>query len=186
MIYLQLFWCFFQIGAFSFGGGYAALSLIQSQVVDHYRWMSVSEFTNLVTISQMTPGPIGINAATFIGMQMEGILGALAATVGYVLPSCVLITFLAYLYYKYHNLEILTKILSYLRPAIVGIIAATGLSILLSAVWVAGRSGVFQGICWEQIVIFVIAFLLLRKTKIDPIVIMILCGVGQMAYQIIV
>ena len=86
-LYLELFWSFFQIGLFSFGGGYAALPLIQAQVVDVHHWLSLSELTDLVTISQMTPGPIAINAATFVGIQLGGPLGAVVCTLGCVLPS---------------------------------------------------------------------------------------------------
>ena len=87
MIYLQLFWSFFQIGLFSFGGGYAALPLIQTQVVDLHHWLSMSEFMDLITISQMTPGPIAINSATFVGIQIAGPWGAVVSTLGCILPS---------------------------------------------------------------------------------------------------
>ena len=85
MIYLQLFLSFLQIGAFSFGGGYAAMPLIQSQVVDSHKWLSMAEFTNLITISQMTPGPIAVNSATFVGLKVAGIGGAAVATAGCIL-----------------------------------------------------------------------------------------------------
>ena len=98
MIYLQLFLAFLRIGAFSFGGGYAAMPLIQEEVVNHYHWISMADFTDLVTISQMTPGPIAINAATFIGLQMGGPLGAIAATLGNVLPSCIVVTIIALIF----------------------------------------------------------------------------------------
>ena len=86
MIYLELFWSFFQVGLFSIGGGYAAMPLIQAQVVDQHGWLSLSEFIDVITISQMTPGPIGINSATFVGIKIAGIGGALVATLGCVLP----------------------------------------------------------------------------------------------------
>ena len=105
MIYLQLFLAFLRIGAFSFGGGYAAMPLIQEEVVNHYHWISMADFTDLVTISQMTPGPIAINAATFIGLQMAGPLGAVAATLGNVLPSCLIVTIIAIIYTKYRKLS---------------------------------------------------------------------------------
>ena len=104
MIYLQLYISFFQIGLFSFGGGYAALPLIQEQVVTMNHWLSMQAFADVVTISQMTPGPIAINAATFVGIQMGGTLGAVIATIGCVTPSVVISLFLAYVYYKYKNL----------------------------------------------------------------------------------
>ena len=105
MILLQLFWSFLQIGLFSFGGGYAAMPLIQAQIVTQHGWLGMAEFTDLVTISQMTPGPIAINAATFVGLRVAGVSGALAATVGCMLPSCVLVTLLARLYLRYRKLS---------------------------------------------------------------------------------
>ena len=89
MIYIQLFLSFLQVGALSFGGGYAAMPLIQEQVVNLHSWLSMSEFTNLITIAEMTPGPIAVNSATFVGMQIAGILGAIIATLGCILPSCI-------------------------------------------------------------------------------------------------
>ena len=90
MIYLRLFLSFLQIGAFSFGGGYAALPLIRHQVVEANGWLQLSEFTDLITISQMTPGPIAVNSATFVGLKVAGIPGAVICTLGCVLPSCIL------------------------------------------------------------------------------------------------
>ena len=100
MIYLQLFLSFLQVGMFSFGGGYAALPLIQGQVVKTHSWLSMSEFTDLITISQMTPGPIAVNSATFVGEKIAGIPGALCATAGYILPSCIIVTVIAKIYLK--------------------------------------------------------------------------------------
>ena len=107
MIYLQLFFSFLQIGAFSFGGGYAAMPLIQEQVVSQHGWLTLDAFTDLVTISQMTPGPIAINAATFVGTQVAGPIGSIVATLGCVLPSCIIVTLLAFIYMKYRNLSVL-------------------------------------------------------------------------------
>ena len=98
MIYLQLFLSFLKIGAFSFGGGYAAMPMIQQQMVDVYHWLSVSEFGDLVTISQMTPGPIAVNSATFVGIRIAGLPGAVAATWGCIFPSCIIVSVLAYIY----------------------------------------------------------------------------------------
>ena len=101
MIYLQLFWAFFQIGLFSFGGGYAALPLISQQVISTYHWISQNTFTDLITISQMTPGPIAVNSSTFVGQYVAHLPGALIATFGCILPSCILVSLLAYFYVKY-------------------------------------------------------------------------------------
>ena len=130
MIYWELIWSFFQVGLLGFGGGYAAMPLIQHQVVELHPWMTMTEFSDLLTISQMTPGPIAINAATFVGTRVAGIPGALAATIGCVLPSCVVVLALAVLYARYRRLALIQGVLSGLRPAVVALIAASGLSIV--------------------------------------------------------
>ena len=130
MIYLQLFFSFLQIGMFSFGGGYAAMPLIREQVVSCHGWLDMGEFTNLITISQMTPGPIAINSATFVGIRIAGVPGAMVATFGCILPSCIIVSILAMIYYRYKNISALQNVLGTLRPAVVALIAAAGLSIL--------------------------------------------------------
>lgn len=117
MIYLQLFLSFLQIGMFSFGGGYAAMPLIQGQVVTGHKWLTMAEFTDLITISQMTPGPIAVNSATFVGIKIAGVPGAFVATLGCILPSCIIVTLIAKLYLKYRNMAVLQGVLASLRPA---------------------------------------------------------------------
>ncbi|XCP84661.1 chromate transporter [Roseburia hominis] len=186
MIYLQLFLSFLQIGAFSFGGGYAAMPLIQHQVVELHGWLSMNQFTDLVTISQMTPGPIAINAATFVGTQIAGVPGALAATAGCVLPSCIIAAILANLYIRYRNLKVMQGILGSLRPAVVSMIAAAGLSILISAFWVSGAfSLAASNIRIRSVIYFATALLLLRKTKLNPIWVMLLCGVAEVLFTLV-
>ena len=135
MTLLTLFISFVQIGLFSFGGGYAALPLIQEQVVTQHDWLSMAELTDLITISQMTPGPIAINSATFVGMKIAGLPGALCATLGCILPSCIIVTAIAKLYLKYRNVAMLQGVLHSLRPAVVALIASAGISVLVSAFW---------------------------------------------------
>ena len=135
MILLKLFLSFLQIGAFSFGGGYAAMPLIQAQVVIKYGWLTMEEFTNLITIAEMTPGPIAVNSATFVGTKIAGVPGALVATMGCILPSCIIVTMIASLYLKYRNLSLMQGILRSLRPAVVAMIASAGISILITAFW---------------------------------------------------
>ena len=122
MIYIQLFLSFVQIGLFSVGGGYAAIPLIQSQVVETHGWLTMNEF------AEMTPGPIGVNSATFTGLQIAGIPGALAATFGSIFPSCILVSILALVYCKYKETSAISNILSSLRPAVVALITAAGFS----------------------------------------------------------
>ena len=177
MIYLQLFLSFLQVGMFSFGGGYAAMPLIQGQVVTGHHWLSMSEFTDLITISQMTPGPIAVNSATFVGMKIAGIPGAVVATAGCILPSCIIVTILARLYLKYRNLDLLQGVLKSLRPAVVAMIASAGILILKNAFWGSGETISLTGTEWSMVVIFGICVLLLRKTKMNPIWVMVLAGV---------
>ena len=103
MIYLQLLLSFLQIGLLSIGGGYAALPIIQSQVVDLHHWITMREFADILTISQMTPGPIAINGATFVGTKIAGLPGAIVASVGVVIPSFIIVLTLAFIYYKYRQ-----------------------------------------------------------------------------------
>lgn len=133
MILLQLFLSFLQIGAFSFGGGYAAMPLIQNQVVELHHWLTIPEFTDLITISQMTPGPIAINSATFVGIKIAGLPGAIIATLGCILPSCLIVTIIAWLYLKFRQMESLQSILNVLRPAVIALIASAGLTIIMTA-----------------------------------------------------
>ena len=135
---------------------------------------------DLITISQMTPGPIAINSATFVGMQLAGLPGALAATAGCIFPSCILVTFLAWLYLRYKNGNLMTGVLQTLRPAVVALIAAAGVDIFISAVFITipkTASTILKTVNIAQLLFFVIAFLLLRKTKWNPVLIMVGCGV---------
>lgn len=177
MIYLQLFLSFLQIGMFSFGGGYAAMPLIQGQVVTIHGWLTVSEFTDLITISQMTPGPIAVNSATFVGLKIAGIPGAIVATAGCILPSCVIVTILAKLYLKYRTMDLLQGVLKSLRPAVVAMIASAGMLILKNAFWGSEETVSLTGTDWSMVVIFGICVMLLRKTKMNPIWVMVLAGV---------
>ena len=180
MIYLQLFWSFLQIGLFSFGGGYAAIPLIQGQIVDQHGWLSMPEFTDLVTISQMTPGPIAINSATFVGIKIAGLAGALVATLGCILPSCIIVTLIARLYLKYRSMALLQGVLGSLRPAVVALIASAGISILVTAFW-GGAVIAFAATNWVMVLIFALCVFLLLKCQLDPIPVMVLAGVLKLA-----
>lgn len=143
MIYLQLYWSFFQIGLFSFGGGMAAIPLIQAQVVDLHGWLTMTEFTDIVTIAEMVPGPISITSATFVGLQVTNLWGAIVAILGCITPSCVIVMTLAWIYSKYKELPVIQGLLSGLRLAIVALIASAGTTILVLAVF--GENGIEWG-----------------------------------------
>lgn len=175
MIYLQLFLSFLQVGMFSIGGGYAAMPLIQNQVVTSHSWLTMSAFTDLITIAEMTPGPIAVNSATFVGVRIAGIPGALIATFGCILPSCIIVSLLAYIYFRYKNMSGLQCVLASLRPAVVALIASAGLSILELVVF-QGKEMHIDHINWIGAGIFTVAFIVLRKWKCNPILVMCCCG----------
>ena len=179
MIYLQLFWSFLQIGLFSIGGGYAAMPLIQAQVVQNHAWLNMSEFTDLITIAEMTPGPIAVNSATFVGIRIAGIPGALIATFGCILPSLFIVSLLTFIYYRYKKLSVLQSVLASLRPAVVALIASAGISILLQ-VALGGQELTMANLNFIGLALFAAAFVLLRKFKWNPILVMCLCGAGNL------
>jgi len=183
MIYLRLFWSFFQIGLLSFGGGYAAMPLIQQQTVVENSWLTMQEFADIITIAEMTPGPIAVNSATFVGLKVAGLLGAVISTLGCVFPSCVIVLTLAYFYYKYRSLSLVQGVLSCLRPAVVALIASAGLSILLLCIFRDGQPGM-DNVSLTGILLFLGALLVLRKWKPNPIFVMLSAGViGMFVYR---
>ena len=154
MIYLQLFYTFFKIGLFGFGGGYAMLSMIQGEVVTRYGWVSSQEFTDIVAISQMTPGPIGINAATYVGFTSTGsVVGSVIAT-----------------------FAVVESIFSGLRPAVVGLLASAALVLMNVENFGSPTTDTYSFVI--SIIIFLVAFIGTRKYKANPILMIILCGVA--------
>ena len=173
MIYLQLLWSFFQIGLFSIGGGYAAMPLIEYQVVRVHGWLTMTQFADIITIAEMTPGPIAINAATFTGIRVAGIFGAATATVGCVLPSCVIVMALAWAYYRFRGLGVVQGILAGLRPAVVAMIASAGIS--LTKLSFFGQTPLYAGPSgsdWASAAIFAAGFIALRKRRANPVVVL--------------
>lgn len=169
MIYLQLFWVYFKIGLFGFGGGYAMLSLIQHEVVDKHQWISSAEFTDIVAISQMTPGPIGINSATYIGFTVTGSAwGALVASLAVCLPSFVLILLIAHTYKKFRANKYVDSAFKGIRPVTVGLIAAAALLLMNQD----------NFIDYKSIIIFLAAFVLVKFVKIHPILMILIAGLA--------
>lgn len=178
MILVSLFISFVIIGAFSFGGGYAALPLIQNQIVSLHHWLSPDEFNHLITISQMTPGPIAINSATFVGLKIDGIAGAVTATLGCVLPSCIIVTLLAYFYLKYRDLSVIRTVLGTLRPAVIALIATAGLAMLIPVIFQDSALRL-DAVRIEGIALFLGCLWLLRKKRCSSILVMVLAGALQ-------
>ena len=184
MIYLDLFLSFLKVGLFSIGGGYAAMPLIQSQAIDRYGWLTMNEFTDLVSIAEMTPGPIAVNAATFIGTRMAGLPGALIATFGVILPSLFIVSLLFLIYKKFGKLPAIQTALTYLRPAVTALIASAGLTILLNVLNVNAGMAVNE-FNFAAAAIFVVAFIILRKIKPSPIIVMLCSGAVYTAVMLI-
>ena len=187
MIYLQLLWSFFQIGLFSIGGGYAAMPLIQHQVVDLHPWLTMTQFADIMTIAEMTPGPIAINSATFVGIQMGGIPGAVVATMGCVLPSCIIVMSLAFVYYRFRGLSMVQGILAGLRPAVVAMIASAGLSLaLLSFFGQRTLPADWSVVNPVSVLIFGAGLLVLRKWRVNPVHVMMGAGAaGVLLYSLL-
>jgi len=186
MILLELFWSFFQIGCFSIGGGYAAMPLIQDQVVDLHPWLTMTQFADIMAIAEMTPGPIAVNSATFVGIQLAGIPGAVIATLGCVLPSCVIVMTLAYVYYRFRGLSIVQGILAGLRPAVIAMIASAGLSLMVLAFYGQREMpGEWYDVDVIAVGIFAAGLVLLRKWKMNPIWVMAGAGAaGILLYRV--
>lgn len=172
---IKLFISFFKIGLFSFGGGYAALALIQQEVVVENSWLAVGEFNDLITISQMTPGPIALNSATFVGQRVAGFPGSLAATIGCILPSAIIVGALSYFYKKYKDIDIMADVLKFLRPAIVVMILIAGLDILKTSLFDINPVA-FENLNVKMLGLFIGAFIIMQKKDYDPIKVMLASG----------
>nr|WP_278580134.1 chromate transporter [Bacteroides intestinalis] len=183
MLYLQLFYTFFKIGLFGFGGGYAMLSMIQGEVVTRYGWLTSQEFTDIVAISQMTPGPIGINSATYVGFTATGsVWGSIIATLAVVLPSFILMLAISKFFLKYQKHPVVEAVFNGLRPAVVGLLASAALVLMNAENFSSPKEDMYSFII--SCLIFLIAFIGTRKYKINPILMIVVCGIaGLILYQ---
>ncbi|MFR7484087.1 MAG: chromate transporter [Acutalibacter sp.] len=167
MIYLELFLIFFKIGAFTFGGGYAMLPLIQQEVLSQ-SWMDLEQLVNFIAVSESTPGPLAVNLSTYIGAETAGLLGALSATIGVVLPSFVIILLVAKFYQAFQTNTLVKGCMNGLRPTVVGMIGASLLSVGASAFPAAG--GVMQ---WVLAAVLLAAILAAHWKKVHPILLIV-------------
>ena len=183
MLYLQLFYTFFKIGLFGFGGGYAMLSMIQGEVVTRYGWLTSQEFTDIVAISQMTPGPIGINSATYVGFTATGsVWGSIIATLAVALPSFILMLAISKFFLKYQKHPVVEAVFSGLRPAVVGLLASAALVLMNAENFSSPKEDMYSFII--SCLIFLVAFVGTRKYKINPILMIVACGIaGLILYQ---
>lgn len=183
VLFLLLFYTFFKIGLFGFGGGYAMLSMIQGEVVTKYQWLTTSQFTDIVAISQMTPGPIGINSATYVGYSAVvnagyspamGVLGSAMATFAVVLPSFILMFTITKILIKYRETDLVDTMFSLLRPTVVGLIAAAALILMTPENFSTPSINPWQ--FYISIFLFAAAFVGTQFFKINPIKMIIVCA----------
>ncbi len=186
MVLLKLFLSFIQIGLFSIGGGMAAIPLIKDQIVDIHGWLALPEFVDLITIAEMTPGPIAINSATFVGTRVAGLPGALISTFGVILPSIIIVLTLAYVFNRFHEVKVLQRILKGLRPAVIALISSAGITILTLALKKDDAMGLaLNNLDLLSVAIIGLSLILLRKFKKNPIIIIALSGlIGMVTYLI--
>lgn len=167
MIYFKLFWVYFKIGLFGFGGGYAILSLIQHEVVEVNQWVTTEEFTDILAISQMTPGPVGINSATYIGYQVTGsVWGAIVATLATVLPSFIIVILIARFFFAFRNNKWIKGAFEGIRPAAVGMIASAAIMLMNGT----------NFIDWISVAICVLSFVAMYFMRLHPIWIIVISG----------
>ena len=185
MIFLQLFITFFEIGLFGFGGGYGMLSLIQGEVVTKHAWLTAAEFTDIVAVSQVTPGPIGINSATYVGYAAVthagysaswGILGSCLATVAVVLPSFLLMLLVVNFFQKYRDNAIVESMFASLRPTVVGLIAAAAILLMTRENFSTPSESPWQ--FYISLFLFISTFIGTQYFKINPIRMILLCGLA--------
>ncbi|MCF0198144.1 MAG: chromate transporter [Bacteroidaceae bacterium] len=182
-LFVQLFWTFLKIGLFGFGGGYAMISMIQGEVVTKFHWMTMGQFTDIVAVSQMTPGPIGINSATYVGYTSLvnagyapywGVLGSFIATFAVVLPSFVLMVIISRFLMKYKDHPVVADVFRGLRPAVVGLLLAAALLLMNRENFSSVNECPWQ--FWLSCAIFAFAFFAQRVYKLNPILIICLCA----------
>ena len=196
LLMLQVFCTFFVIGMFTFGGGYAIMSLIQARVVFDHGWISEGTFTDIVAISQMTPGPIGLNCSTYVGYEVMqaggygevlGTLGSFTASLAIVLPSFLIVLAIAHFYAKFHTGKVFQGTMAALKPAVVGLIGAAA-AVMIAHISlggdVAGISIVEENFPdWKSWALFAAAFIASLKFKLDPIGILLGGGlIGLLIY----
>ena len=159
------------------------MPLIRSQVVELHPWLTMQEFTDLITIAEMTPGPIAVNSATFVGLRIASIPGAVIATLGCITPALVFVSLLAYIYRRYKDISLLQNVLACLRPVVVALILGAGLSILLLVLF-NGAPAAPANVDWIGAASFAVAFVLLRRFKWNPILTMCLCGAAGLVLHL--
>ena len=171
---IKLFIAFIKIGAFSFGGGYGVLAFMQKEIIESNNWINMQDFTNIVAIAEMTPGPIAVNASTFVGYKLSGFVGSSLATFGVILVPFALSLLVSIYFNKFKHLMQINWILKGIRPAVLGLIAAASINI-----------GKISFVDFNSVVIGVLVFIGVYRYKINPILALVLSGVmGVLVYGV--
>jgi len=184
MIYIKLLLTFFKIGLFSFGGGYAMIPMIEREIVKTNGWIDSAEFVDIIAISEMTPGPIAVNSATYVGYKTAGILGGMFATIGVILPSLILILIISHFFFKFKEHPMVKSIFSGIRPVIAGLIFGAAVFVAETSIFngelsslISLKFNLLQYINWISLLIFGAIFFCLWKYKWHPILVIALSGI---------
>ena len=184
-LYLELIRTFFLIGAFSFGGGLASMEIIRSQVVTNHGWLTNSEFSDIISISEMTPGPLGINIASFVGIRIAGIPGTICSTFAYVTPALIIVLILSYCYYRFRSLKTVQGVLKGLRPAIAAMVVASALTLTRNAFWGTTNGLPLADTNFIAIAVCALMLVCLRRKKLGPVQAILASGViGAVIYTV--
>lgn len=185
MIYLEIFLCYFQIGLFGIGGGHASLPLVQAMVVKERGWLTFTEFADMITIAEMTPGPLALNTATFVGLKMGGAAGGALATMSCMLPSFIIVLLLYTLFKRYKDLKAVSGALAGIKPAVTALIAGAGVSLTCLALFGTNKPETVTEVDPTALILTVAAFIVLRVKKVNYVAVMLLTGVaGAVIYTI--
>lgn len=173
MLLLQLFWTFFKIGIFTFGGGYAMIPLLEKEVIENHHWLTSTEFTEIVSVDAITPGPVAVNLATFVGYKVNGVIGAIIATFGVILPSLLIVLAIASLFYAFKNNAKVQAVLKGLKPAVIALIAAALFSLIQKKTIID----------YKSVIILVVVFFGVAIFKVHPIPLIAVAGLaGYLLY----
>lgn len=166
---------FAQIGLLSFGGGYASIGIVENAIVTTKHWMTYAEFADILAIDELTPGPVAINAATFVGSKLHGTIGGIVATFGEILPSCIIAIILARVYYKYRSMKTVNGAISSMRSMVVAMLLSTTVTLIINTFFYYFPLDK-NAIDYVSVLLFTVALIVIRKTKMNPLLVMLGCG----------
>ena len=179
---LSILLAFMKIGIMTFGGAYASIAIVEREIVNNLGWLTYQEFSDLLAIDEITPGPIMINCATFIGMKVHGVSGALVASIGCIIPSIIISLLLIFIYTHYKKVKAINDILASLKAMALALILSTLVTFIFNTILI---DGIITNINIISLILVIIGFIILRKFKLNPILILLACGVINLFAQFI-